>query len=215
MKSDSRTMLFACAVLVVGFASACRSGGVTREVLSSTVGGAAGDEITPATPIVQQSTRRGLPAPFPSPPYPSGEYQGYPLVGIPPSDAVWPLTSFLYERPGGAWLREKRIKTYGWLTGSANLSTAEDSNMPSSYWIDADSVHLKRQWVRRIASDPALSDAVAGFVERVHGFGATVCATGVEARREADTLRALGCDHAQGFLYCDPMEPDALGWLDD
>lgn len=81
--------------------------------------------------------------------------------------------------------------------------------------IDADSVHLKRRWVRPIASDPALSDAVAGFVERVHSSGATVCAMGVEARREADTLTALGCDHAQGFLYCDPMEPDALGWLDD
>ncbi len=81
--------------------------------------------------------------------------------------------------------------------------------------IDADSVNLKRQWVRRIASDPAVSEAVAGFIERVHGSGATVCAMGVETRREADTLTELGCDHAQGFLYCDPMEPDALGWLDD
>ena len=84
-----------------------------------------------------------------------------------------------------------------------------------SVQIDADSVHLQRRWVRRIAADDALAEAVGGFFERVHGFGATVCAMGVEARREAERLAELGCDHAQGFLYFDPMESAALGWLDD
>ena len=93
---------------------------VTKTSLTS----AHGQEPAAPTSNVQASVRRGLPPPFASPPYPSGEYQGYPLIGIPPSDATWPLTDFLYERSFGDWLRRKRIKAYGWLTGSANLSTS-------------------------------------------------------------------------------------------
>jgi len=114
------------------------SGGATCSVEAPAAGG---DE-------PQQSTRRGLPPPFASPPYPSGEYQGYPLIGIPPSDTTFPLTRFLYERSFGDWLQEKRIKAYGWLNTSANISTSEDSNMPSSYWLVADSVQLNQAILR-------------------------------------------------------------------
>src|SRR5262249_25480481 len=35
--------------------------------------------------------RRALPPAFPSPPFPSSEYQGYPLIGLPPDTTQWPL----------------------------------------------------------------------------------------------------------------------------
>jgi EAL domain-containing protein (putative c-di-GMP-specific phosphodiesterase class I) len=82
-----------------------------------------------------------------------------------------------------------------------------------SVTIEADSVHLQRRWVRGIGGDASLSGAVAELVERVHRSGGAVCALGVETRREAETLAAMGCDHAQGFLFCDPVESAALGWL--
>jgi EAL domain-containing protein (putative c-di-GMP-specific phosphodiesterase class I) len=81
--------------------------------------------------------------------------------------------------------------------------------------IDADSVHLQRRWVKAIAGDAGVAGAVAELVERVHRSGGTVCATGVEAREQSDALAALGCDHAQGYLFCDPVPADELGWLDD
>lgn len=43
----------------------------------------------------KESKRRALPAPFASPPFPSAEYQGYPLIGVPPSDTVSINASFL------------------------------------------------------------------------------------------------------------------------
>jgi len=82
-----------------------------------------------------EPARRALPAPFPSPPFPSGEYQGYPLIGVPPDDTVYPLTEFLYDLPGGDILKDSRIRLYGWFNGSINASTCKDSNMPSSYWL--------------------------------------------------------------------------------
>jgi EAL domain-containing protein (putative c-di-GMP-specific phosphodiesterase class I) len=80
--------------------------------------------------------------------------------------------------------------------------------------IDADNVHLQRRWVRNVVGDAAVASGVAALVERVHRSGGKVCATGVETREQADVLTSLGCDHAQGYLFCDPVPSDDLGWLD-
>ena len=43
--------------------------------------------------------RRALPAPFQSPPFPSAEYQGYPLIGVPAGDSDYPLMKAINARP--------------------------------------------------------------------------------------------------------------------
>src|SRR5580692_4942939 len=83
----------------------------------------------------EEPKRRALPAPFASPPFPSGEYQGSPLIGIPPSDTVYPLTKLIYKLPCADALKKSRVKAYGWINGSGNLSTCKHSNSPSSYWL--------------------------------------------------------------------------------
>jgi hypothetical protein len=89
-------------------------------------------EQTPAEPT---SERRALPPPFPSPPYPSGEYQGYPLVGIPPDWTTFAFMDTIEDTSVGQFLKRNRINIYGWINASANWSTSDNSNMPSSYWI--------------------------------------------------------------------------------
>ncbi len=91
--------------------------------------------ILPALSSSDEPKRRALPAPFASPPFPSAEYQGYPLIGVPPSDTVYPLMKALYKTSWGQALKERRINIYGWLNGSGNLSSCRDSNTPDSYWI--------------------------------------------------------------------------------
>lgn len=81
-----------------------------------------------------EAPRRGLPAPFASPPFPSGEYQGYPLIGVPASDAVYPL---MEKINGSCWkdfFESNRLSLYGWTTFSGNRSNCKHSNSPSSYW---------------------------------------------------------------------------------
>ena len=93
-----------------------------------------GDEEPPA--------RRALPPALPSPPMPSSEFQGYPLIGVPPDSTVYPLMGAIY---GGRWgdeIKESRIKAYGWINASGNWSTAHNSNTPDSYWIVPNSVQL-------------------------------------------------------------------------
>lgn len=102
------------------------------------------------TLVAQQepSKRRGLPPAFEAPPFPSSEYQGYPLVGIPPSTTTWPLTDFLYDTGGGKWLEESRLKVYGWLNASYNWSTSKNANTPASYWIVPNTAALDQAILR-------------------------------------------------------------------
>lgn len=90
----------------------------------------------------EEPNRRALPAPFASPPFPSAEYQGSPLIGVPPSDAVYPLMKMIYRMPCGDAIKKSRIKAYGWVNGSANLSSCKNSNTPDSYWIVPNRVEL-------------------------------------------------------------------------
>lgn len=39
--------------------------------------------------------RRALPSPWQAPPFPSSEYQGFPLIGVPPDTTRWPLMKIL------------------------------------------------------------------------------------------------------------------------
>lgn len=93
--------------------------------------------------------RRALPAPFPVPPFPSGEYQGYPLIGVPKSDAVFPLMERLYCTDLGQAMQCAGIKAYGWVNGSGNLSNCRHANTPDSYWIVPNMVELD-QFVFRV-----------------------------------------------------------------
>ena len=90
--------------------------------------------LSPPT-IASTSQRRALPAPFPSPPFPSGEYQGYPLIGIPPDTTLWPFMEAIQNTSLGKSMIDNRINIYGWINASVNWSTSGNSNMPSSYWI--------------------------------------------------------------------------------
>jgi len=95
-----------------------------------------------------EPARRALPAPWDSPPYPSSEYQGSPLIGVPGSTKNYPLTRALYDGPFGETIRDSRIKAYGWVNGSYNWSTANNSNQPTSYWIVPRSVILEQAVLR-------------------------------------------------------------------
>jgi hypothetical protein len=74
-------------------------------------------------------TRRGLPAPFDSPPYPNGEWQigGTEIIGSQNLTPDSPLMQALYDGPHGQAWRDSKIKFYGWEDFSANASTSHNT----------------------------------------------------------------------------------------
>jgi hypothetical protein len=95
----------------------------------------------PVAPDASPPLRRIPPAPFDSPPFPSGEWQigGTPIIGDPGNVAPWPLMKAIYAGPNGESWKKSRIQIYGWEDFSWNVSTstntrrAPNANFPLIY----------------------------------------------------------------------------------
>jgi hypothetical protein len=83
-------------------------------------------------------TKRGLPAPEDSPPFPFSDwtYGGAPDIGAPDGN-TYPLMSAL-------GLENSRTKVYGWVAGSFNFSTSAKNNFPLSYDIFPNKIGLNQ-----------------------------------------------------------------------
>ena len=75
-------------------------------------------------------------------------------------------------------------------------------------------VKIDRAFVSDIVENVASQDIVAAIVDIARSIGAEVVAEGIENVEQFDTIKALGCDRAQGYWLCMPMEattfPDVM-----
>lgn len=116
--------------------------------------------------------RRALPSPLNSPPFPSSEYQGYPLIGLPPATKEWPLMKALSGSSVGDTFKANRIRTYGWVTGAYNWSTSDNSNQPISYWIVPRAVVLDQAvWRIEREVDTTQTDHIDFGFRSTHLYG--------------------------------------------
>ncbi|MEA3193820.1 MAG: hypothetical protein QOD26_2153 [Betaproteobacteria bacterium] len=72
------------------------------------------------------------------------------------------------------------------------------------------SLKIDRSFVAHVLSDQADATIVRTIVDMAHTLGFTVVAEGVESGLQADFLRKLGCEHAQGYLFARPMPAAAF-----
>jgi diguanylate cyclase (GGDEF)-like protein/PAS domain S-box-containing protein len=61
--------------------------------------------------------------------------------------------------------------------------------------------------------DPKHDIVLASIIRLAHDLGLSVTAEGVEHQAQADRLRALGCDAAQGWLFARPGPAEQVGQL--
>jgi hypothetical protein len=114
----------------------------------TTVAPGAGAEAAPEKKAAAEPPRRAMPSPFDSPPFPGSEYQGYPIIGVPPDTSRWLLMKALQ----GTWyddvLDSQRIRMYGWVTVEGNWSTSKNSNTPDSYWVRPNTMDMDQAVLR-------------------------------------------------------------------
>lgn len=80
--------------------------------------------------------------------------------------------------------------------------------------LPATRLKIDRAFVTGLEERPAERAIVEGLVVMARGLGLGLVAEGIETRAEADTLAALGCDAAQGYLFARPMpEAELRDWL--
>jgi Putative beta-barrel porin-2, OmpL-like. bbp2/Carboxypeptidase regulatory-like domain len=118
------------------------------------------------TPGGPDPPRRAPPSPLNSPPFPNSDwsYGGAPVIGVPDTN-VPPLMQALYAGPHGKAWEDSRIKVYGWLEPSFNLSTSQHSNAPSAYDISANRIEFDQAvlYVERIPDSVQTTQVDWGF----------------------------------------------------
>lgn len=97
----------------------------------------------------EEPKRRGLPAPFEAPPFPTAEYQGFPLIGVPYDTTKYPLMKALEGTQVGRFLDDNRTRFYGWANASFNWTNNRITNTPTSYWVVPNQIELD-QFVMRL-----------------------------------------------------------------
>lgn len=85
----------------------------------------------PPDPKAPPSPRRGQPAPFDGPPFPTADWQigGTPIIGDPNIIPPGPLMQAIYTGPNGKALKDSRIQFYGWENFSGNFSTSTNHGL--------------------------------------------------------------------------------------
>ncbi|GAB6042283.1 bifunctional diguanylate cyclase/phosphodiesterase [Endothiovibrio diazotrophicus] len=91
-------------------------------------------------------------------------------------------------------------------TGYASLSYL--SRLP------IDTLKIDRSFVNGLGEKPQNEAIVRAIIAMGHSLGMRVVAEGVETHGQLEQLRRMGCDEAQGFLFCKPIpEGELREWL--
>nr|WP_245791444.1 EAL domain-containing protein [Actinacidiphila rubida] len=134
-------------------------------------------------------------------------------TGLPPGSLCLEVTeSALIGADEDALKPLRRIADLGVAIALDDFGTGY-SNLSSLRWLPVSVLKLDRAFtrgMRRHPADPVDLKIVEGIVSLAHSLDLTVTVEGVETRAQAEHLRALGCDHGQGWYYARPGPPEAL-----
>ena len=76
-----------------------------------------------------------------------------------------------------------------------------------------DLIKVDRSFVQGIEHDAKDAAITANLVSLAHALGLLAVAEGIESDGQLTSLRELGCDLAQGFLFARPAPPDQIDRL--
>jgi diguanylate cyclase (GGDEF)-like protein len=72
-----------------------------------------------------------------------------------------------------------------------------------------DSLKLDRSFIRDLSAGNSSLDIVIAIMQLAHSLKLKVVAEGVETEEQLCSLRRLGCDYMQGFLFSQPVDAEA------
>ncbi len=90
-------------------------------------------------------------------------------------------------------------------TGYSSLSYLSD--------FPADRLKIDKSFIDKMDMNESSKQYVAAIISMGHIMGFSVVSEGVEEQNQIDTLRSIGCDYIQGFVWGRPLPPEDAGKL--
>ena len=97
--------------------------------------------------------------------------------------------------------RQLRISIDDFGTGYSSLSYLQR--------LPVDNLKIDQSFVAHMKPAGESLEIVRGIITLAHSLGKQVIAEGVETGEQLALLRSLECDYGQGYLFSEPMEPEA------
>lgn len=126
-------------------------------------------------------------------------------TGVPATQIKLEITeTTIMEDAEHAVEKLRRLKNLGITISIDDFGTGY-SSMSYLQQFPLDNLKIDLSFVRLMEVSPENKEIVKAIVSLAHTLGLEVVAEGVESEAQEQTLRALGCEYAQGFLYDQPL----------
>ncbi|MGE6121183.1 sensor domain-containing phosphodiesterase [Aeromonas media] len=131
-------------------------------------------------------------------------------TGVPPSRLLLEVTeSVVLENRLDSIAKIRRLKALGILISIDDFGTGY-SSLAYLRDLPADEVKLDRSFIQTLVHSEQDKAIVKAILDLAKVFRFTVTAEGVEEEEQLAVLKALGCQHYQGFLTSRPLPVKAL-----
>ena len=122
-----------------------------------------------------------------------------------PFDLTLEITeSNLIRDPAGAIAKLQDLKDLGVRLAIDDFGTGY-SNLSYLKQFPVDALKIDRSFVQGIELDPRDKAIARSVIALAAAFGLGVIGEGIETEEQATHLRALGCQHGQGYLFAPPL----------
>jgi EAL domain-containing protein (putative c-di-GMP-specific phosphodiesterase class I) len=132
-------------------------------------------------------------------------------TGFPPDRLRLEITeSVLMDDAAAAGQILHRLREEGIRVAIDDFGTGY-SSLSSLHRLPFDTLKIDRSFVREMHTDPALTAVIQTVIALSGSLRLDTVAEGVETDEEAAALQRLGCRIGQGFLFSEPLDPQAAG----
>jgi len=110
---------------------------------------------------------------------------------------------------------ERNIREFAILRGMGIHIAIDDfgtgySSLSYLARLPVDKIKIDRSFINGMTGNAQDKIVVSTIITLAHSFGLPVIAEGVETEEQAQALKKLGCDEAQGYLFGKPLPPTEI-----
>ena len=106
----------------------------------------------------------------------------------------------------------RELKKLGVLLAIDDFGTGY-SSFASLKHLTVDCLKIDKYFIDDLLIDTKTQLLVSSMIKMAHNLGCKVVAEGIEKPEQANELKKLGCDMAQGYLFCKPASPTEISIL--